>query len=81
MLEFFASKEDLRQGLNSLEMKVDDKISSLHNEMLTHFDEQLVILRRLDQERVLRPSIFVELKKELGRQKDIKILKVQLAIA
>ena len=52
MLQFFASKKDLKQGLGDLEVKIDGKVSNLHSEMLTHFDEQMVILQRLDQERV-----------------------------
>ena len=78
MLEFFASKQDL------LDLKGDLKqeMSKNNSEMLTHFDEQMVILQRLDQERVFTTEHIhrIDERVELA-EKDIKTLKVRLAIA
>ena len=69
MIQFFASKQDLVE----LEAKMDEKMSKRHNETLTHFDEQLVILRRLDQERIFTTEHI--------RRIEERVKAVELAVA
>ena len=82
MLEFFASKEDLKQGLGGLREEVRGMITETRSEILTHLDKQLVILQRLDQERVFTTEHIRRIEERVeSAEKDIKTLKVRLAIA
>lgn len=46
--------------------KVDESMVGLRNDMLTHFDKQLVILQRLDQERVVTNHRLDRLEAKVG---------------
>lgn len=77
MLEFFASKQDM------VDLKEDLKQEMTKNksEILTGLDKQTEILRRADQERVFTIEHIrrIEERVELA-EKDIKVIKVRLAI-
>lgn len=71
MIQFFASKDDLRQ----LENRIDTKLIHFKDEILTVLDKQTVILQRLDQERVFTNERIHTL------ERDVQQIKVRLAIA
>lgn len=82
MLQFFASKQDLMQGLDSLEERMDRKMDVKIDKVLTVLDQQTAILRRLDEERVFTFAHIQKLEKRLEEDEaDIRTIKVRLAIA
>lgn len=82
MLEFFASKQDLIQGMDSLEVKLEKKMAQHRDDILTVLDKQTTILRRLDEERVFGSARVDKLEKRVDTtEKDIKEVKLKLAIA
>lgn len=82
MLKFFASKQDLIQGMDSLEAKLEKKMVQHRDDILTVLDKQTVILRRLDEERIFGSARVDKLEKRVDTtEKDIKEVKLKLAIA
>lgn len=82
MLEFFASKQDLKQGLDSLRLELKEEMTHHRDDILTVLDKQTVILRRLDEERVFGSARVDKLEKRVDTtEKDIKEVKLKLAIA
>lgn len=78
MLEFFASKRDLLD----LKEELREDMVKHRDDILTVLDQQTVILRRLDEERVFATTRVDKLEKSVDTtEKDIKEVKLKLAIA
>jgi len=62
--------------------KIEEKIDKKHNEVLTHLDEIMVIVQRLDQERLFTFEIVKRLQDNVERQdKELQKVKKILKIA
>jgi len=78
MLEFFASKQDLKD----LKIDLEDKMTKHRDDILTVLDKQTAILRRLDEERIFGSVRVDKLEKRTDKvEKDVKEIKIKLAIA
>lgn len=82
MLEFFASKEDLKQGLENLEERIDEKMREHKSEIMTAMDEQTGILRKLEQEMTFGFNRVDKLENRMDEaEADIANLKIEMTAA
>jgi len=76
MLQYFASKGDLKD----LEERLEEKMAQHKDSILTVLDQQTVILNRLDQERVFGTHRVDRLEERVGKtEEEIKDIKVNMA--
>ncbi|MCX6779469.1 MAG: hypothetical protein NTU97_04585 [Candidatus Magasanikbacteria bacterium] len=79
MIQYFASKQDLREFKQEMS-EFKDEMHEFKNEVLTVLDQQTVILRRLDEERVFGSERVNKLEKRVdNNEQDITELKIKVA--
>lgn len=72
----------LEDKIDNVDLKIDREIGSLRNEMNDKLDGILVIVQRLDQERIFTQRWIQRLEEDVKQQdKEIKLIKKVLKIA